>query len=55
MDTTVKALQALYVALGGTLTDTHEGIAGGASVSDYATIPDMINAIAVQVTANKKG
>lgn len=49
MDTTVKALQALYVALGGDLTDTHEGIANGVAVSDYVTIPDMINAIAAHV------
>lgn len=48
MDTTVKALQTLYVALGGTLTDTHDGIADGVAVSDYVTVPDMINAIALQ-------
>ncbi|MBR6503053.1 MAG: hypothetical protein IKT42_06380 [Clostridia bacterium] len=35
-NTTVGALQALYVALGGTLSD----------VSNLVTIPDMINAIA---------
>lgn len=42
MDTTVKALQTLYVALGGTAAD----------VENLTTIPDMINAIATQVTAN---
>ena len=46
MDSTVKALQALYVAMGGNLTDTYEDIADGAAVSNYTLIPDMINAIA---------
>lgn len=50
MDTTVKALQNLYVAKGGELTDTYEDIAGGVAVSDYVTIPDMINALAELVT-----
>lgn len=36
MDTTVDALKALYVALGGTASD----------VADVILIPDMINAIA---------
>lgn len=36
MDTTIKALQNLYVALGGDLDD----------VADLVIIPDMINAIA---------
>lgn len=36
MDTTVIALQNLYVALGGTASD----------VADIVLIPDMINAIA---------
>lgn len=35
MDTTVDALKALYVALGGTASD----------VADVVIIPDMINAI----------
>lgn len=42
MDTTVKALQNLYVALGGTAAD----------VENLSTIPDMVNAIATQVAAN---
>lgn len=46
MDNTIKALQNLYVALGGELTDTYEMIAGGVPVSDYVIIPDMINALA---------
>lgn len=46
MDTTVIALKNLYVALGGELTDTYDAIAGGAPVSDYVVIPDVINAIA---------
>jgi len=46
MNTTIIALQALYVALGGSLTDTYEDIADGIAVSNYVVIPDMINAIA---------
>lgn len=41
MDTTIDALKALYVALGGTASD----------VADLVIIPDMINAIATQVEA----
>lgn len=52
MDTTIVALQNLYVALGGDLTDTYDDIANGAPVSDLVIIPDMINAIAQKVTAN---
>lgn len=43
MDNTITALQNLYVALGGTASD----------VANVTIIPDMINAIAKQVTANK--
>lgn len=46
MNTTVQALQALYVKLGGSLTDTYDNIADGATVADYAIIPDMVDAIA---------
>lgn len=46
MDTTVIALQNLYISLGGNLTDTYENIAGGAAVGNYTIIPDVINAIA---------
>lgn len=46
MDNTIIALQKLYVALGGALTDTYDDICDGAAVSDYVIIPDMINAIA---------
>lgn len=46
MNTTVQALQALYVKLGGSLTDTYDSIADGATVADYATVPDMVDAIA---------
>lgn len=54
MTTTIKALQNVYVALGGSLTDTYEGIADGKPVSDYVTIPDVINAIAeVAATSNE--
>lgn len=47
----VEALKALYVALGGTLTDTYDGIAGGIAVSQYSLISDVILAIA-EVAAN---
>lgn len=46
MDNNITALQNLYVALGGELTDTYDDIANGAPVSDYVIKPDMINAIA---------
>lgn len=46
---TIESLQALYVKLGGSLTDTYEDIAGGVPVSDYAIIPDMIAAITKKV------
>ena len=47
---TIEALQALYVKLGGDLTDTYEDISGGVPVSDYAIIPDMIAAVAKKAT-----
>lgn len=46
MNTTVKSLQDAYVSLGGELTDTYEDIDNGTPVSDYTTIPDVIEAIA---------
>lgn len=45
MNTTVKSLQDLYVKMGGSLTDTYEGISDGAAVGNYTTIPDMIEAV----------
>ena len=42
----VEALKALYVALGGALTDTYSDIAGGAAVKNYVLISDVIFAIA---------
>lgn len=42
MDGTIDALKNLYVALGGNADD----------VANISIIPDMINAIAAQVTAN---
>lgn len=50
MDNNIIALQNLYVALGGSLTDTYDDIANGAPVSDYTIKPDIINAIAQQLT-----
>lgn len=52
MENTIKALQNLYVALGGALTDTYENIADGAPVANLVLIPDMINAIAAHVAAD---
>lgn len=46
MNTTLIALQNLYVALGGALTDTYDDIFDGETVGNYAIIPDIINAIA---------
>ena len=44
MDNTLDALRNLYVALGGDADD----------VENLVTIPDLINKIAEQVTANKE-
>lgn len=44
MNTTVMALQSLYVKLGGELTDAYDGIADGIPVGDYVLIPDVIEA-----------
>lgn len=44
MNTTIQALQALYVKLSGLLTDVYENIASGEQVGNYTTIPDMIEA-----------
>ena len=46
MNNTIVALQNLYVAMGGELTDTYDDICDGAPVADLVIIPDMINAIA---------
>lgn len=55
MNTTVQALQALYVKLGGSLTDTYDDIADGATVADYATIPDMVDAVAKKAQSGGGG
>lgn len=52
---TIEALQALYVAFGGELSDTYEDIADGVAVSDYVVIPDMIQAIAKKAPAAGAG
>ena len=54
MTSTIVALQNLYVAMGGNLTDTYETIDGGAAVGNLVRIPDMINAIA-QLKASQSG
>ena len=46
MTSTIEALQALYVSMGGNLTDTYETIDDGATVGNLVRIPDIINAIA---------
>lgn len=56
---TIQSLKELYVKLGGSLTDTYSGIAGGIPVSDYTVIPDMIEAISevskpIAVTVTKE-
>lgn len=43
MNTTIEALQKLYVALGGTAAD----------VANITIIPDMINAITALITSGK--
>lgn len=55
MNTTIKSLQDLYVKLGGELTDTYEGIADGAAVGDYTTIPDMIEAVKEKASSGGGG
>lgn len=51
MDNNMIALQNLYVALGGSLTDTYNNIANGVPVSDYVLKPDIINAIASHIAS----
>lgn len=51
MDNTIVALQNLYVALGGDLTDTYATIADGTAVANLVIIPDLVNAIAALVTS----
>lgn len=48
MNTTVQTLQALYVKIGGSLTDTYDGINGGSPVSGYFLIADVLKAIYVK-------
>lgn len=45
--TITKVIKALYVKLGGSLTDTISGIANGAPVADYTVISDCIKALYV--------
>lgn len=47
----LEALKALYVAVGGALTDTHESINGGSTVANYVILADVIAAIAAKITA----
>ena len=51
MNTTIESLQALYIKLGGNLTDTYEGIAGGIPVGEMSLIPDLIAAVTEKVSS----
>ena len=51
MKTTVQALQDVYTQLGGALTDTYAGIAGGVPVGDYSAIPDMVEAVSKKASS----
>lgn len=48
MNTTVNALQAVYVKIGGAPTDTYDAINGGSPVSGYSLITDVLKAIFVK-------
>lgn len=45
MNTTVEALKEYYEAIGGDLADIYDNICEDIPVSDYSTIPDMVQAI----------
>lgn len=47
----LNALKALYVAVGGALTDTHDSINGGSTVANYVLLADVIAAIAAKISA----
>lgn len=47
----VDALKALYVAVGGELTDTHSSINGSVPVKDYTLIADVIAACAAKIAS----
>lgn len=53
MTTTVDALKAVYMALGGDMADTYDDIASGATVGNYSVIPDVVNAIAKIATPSE--
>lgn len=52
---TIKSLQDLYIKLGGSLTDTYSTIANGIPVSDYTTIPDVIDAVNQKIETGGSG
>lgn len=52
MTTTLKAIQALYVKIGGNLTDTYDAIANGAAVSNYTLLTDALKAVFVKCGGN---
>jgi hypothetical protein len=53
MKSTIEALQDIYISLGGLLTDTYDNINNGSPVGDYATIPDIAEAISKKATAGE--
>ena len=52
MNTSVQALQLVYIKMGGALTDTYSTIASGEMVGNYTAIPDVVEAIAQISKAN---
>lgn len=53
--TNVKSLLALYVKMGGSLTDTYADIAGGIPVGQYSTISDAILACSKKYSSGGGG
>lgn len=51
MKTNVESLKALYVKLGGNLTDYYSDIAGGIPVSEYDLISDCIQAVSKKASS----
>ena len=52
MKQTLDALKALYVNLGGELTDIYENIDSGTKVGNYTNIPDMIEAVTQKISGS---
>ena len=50
MKSNIEALKDIYISLGGLLTDIYDNINDGSPVGDYATIPDIVEAISKKTT-----